>query len=233
LCNAAVVAQNRQLPPCEIGSPYSRVTSIEAGFRSVVGQGRFTTTLTAFQTDVENELVFSVDSGGYETQRASTRRGIVGSVPARPTPWLLVSTALSLQTATFNTLVASVSHYVPEVPAFLWRTDVNANGTLLRVKDEPLTGRVGVGYTLIGGRHVNDVIMAPTNNVLNAQVSFRYRFVELAIDMYNVLGLQYADDMAFFVSNWSLQPGQGRASTAVHLSAATPRTTLATLTLNF
>lgn len=233
LCNAAVVAQNRQLPPCEIGSPYSQVTSFEAGFRSVLGQGRFTTTLTAFQTDVANELVFAVDSGGFETQRASTRRGLVGSVLARPTSWLLVSTALSLQTATFDTLVAGTSHYVPEVPSYLWRTDVNANGTLLRVKDAPLTVRVGVGYTLLGGRHVNDRIMAPTNNVLNAQVSFRYRFVELAIDMYNVLGLQYADNMAFFVSNWSLQPGQGRASTAVHDTAATPRTTMATLTLNF
>jgi hypothetical protein len=138
-----------------------------------------------------------------------------------------------MQTATFDTLVAGTSHYVPEVPAYLWRTDVNANGTLLQIKDAPLTGRVGVGYTLIGGRHVNDVIMAPTNNVLNAQVSFRYRFVELAIDMYNVLGLQYADGLAFFVSNWSLQPGQGRASTATHITAATPRTTLATLTLSY
>ncbi|HET8940237.1 MAG TPA: TonB-dependent receptor plug domain-containing protein [Polyangiales bacterium] len=233
LCNAAVVATTRQLPPCEIGSPYSQVTSFEAGFRSVVGQGRFTTTLTAFQTYVANELVFAVDSGGYETQRASTRRGIVGSLLARPTPWLLVSTALSLQTATFDTLVAGTSHYVPEVPAYLWRTDVNANGTLLRVNDAPLTGRIGIGYTLLGGRHVNDRIMAPTNNVLNAQVSFRYRFVELAIDMYNVLGLQYADSLAFFVSNWSFQPGQGRASTAVHTTAATPRTTMATLTLDF
>jgi hypothetical protein len=233
LCNSAVVVQNTRLPPCVTGSPYSRVTSVEAGIRSTLGEGRFTTTLTAFQAAVANELVFTVDSGGYETQRASIRRGIVGSFLARPKPWLLASTALSLQSATFDTLVANVSHYVPNVPSYLWRTDVNANGRLLQLRDAPLTGRIGVGYTLIGGRHVNDAIVAPTNNILNVLVSLRYRFVELAVDMYNVLGLQYADDMAFFVSNWSLQPGQGRASTAVHLAAAAPRSTLATLTLSF
>jgi hypothetical protein len=233
LCNSATIPQSRLVPPCVPGSPYSRVTSFEAGIRSTVGQGRFTTTLTAFQTDVANELVFAVDSGGYETERASVRRGIVGSILARPKPWLLASTALSLQSATFDTLVTSVSHYVPNVPTFLWRTDVNANGTLRVIKDAPLAGRVGVGYTLIGGRHVNDAIVSPTNNVLNVLASLRYRFVELSVDMYNVLGLQYADDTTFYTSNWSLQPGQGRASTAVHLVAAAPRSTLATLTLNF
>ena len=233
LCNSATVAQTTQLPPCVTGSPYSRVTSFEAGVRSIVGEGRLTTTLTAFQTDVANELVFAVDSGGYETERASTRRGIVGSFLARPKPWLLASTALSLQTATFDGLVAGTSHFVPNVPAYLWRTDVNANGRLRWIRDAPLTGRVGVGYTLIGGRHINDVIIGPTNNVLNVQASLRYRFAELSVDMYNVLGLEYADEMAYFVSNWSLQPGQGRASTAVHISAAAPRSTLATLTLNF
>jgi TonB family protein len=233
LCNSAVVAQNAQVPPCVTGSPYSRVTSFEAGIRSTLGEGRFTTTLTAFQTDVANELVFTVDSGGYETERASIRRGIVGSFLARPRPWFLASTALSLQSATFDTLVSSISHYVPSVPSFLWRTDVNANGTLLRTRNAPLTGRIGVGYTLIGGRHVNDAVVIPTNNVLNALASVRYRFAELGVDMYNVLGLQYADDMTFFVSNWSFQPGQGRASTAVHIAAAAPRSTLATLTLNF
>ncbi|HLK36580.1 MAG TPA: TonB-dependent receptor, partial [Polyangiaceae bacterium] len=231
LCNARAVAPSSQLPPCVQGSPYSQVTSVEAGVRSTVARGRFTTTLTAFQTNVANELVFAVDAGGLETERASTRRGIVGSVLARPTPWMLASTALSVQQATFDTLVAGTSHYVPNVPAVLWRVDANAHGPLLRLGDAPLTGRLGVGYTLLGGRHVTDAIVGPTSNVLNALASLRYRFVELGLDMYNVLGLAYADDLAYFVSNWSLLPGQQRASTAVHLVAAAPRTTLGTLTL--
>jgi hypothetical protein len=233
LCNGPTVTgpSSTQLPPCKPGSPYSQVTSFEAGFRSVAAKGRYVTTLTAFQTDVANELVFEVASGGLTTEGASTRRGVVGSFLAKPTPWLLASSALSVQTATFDTLVAGTSHYVPNVPAVLWRTDVNVHGELLQLKGAPVRGRAGVGYTLLGGRHVNDRIIGPTNDVLNAMASVRYRFVELGLDVYNVLGLQYPDDEQYYVSNWSLQPGQQRASAGVHIVAAAPRTTLATLTL--
>jgi iron complex outermembrane receptor protein len=232
-CNTTAVAPSAQLPPCAPGSPYSRVTSFEFGLRSSVGHGRFTTTLTAFQTNVANELVFAVDSGGYETERASKRRGILGSLLARPTAWLLASTALSAQTATYDTLVAGTSHDVPNVPTILWRTDVNAHGELLRYANQPLTGRAGIGYTLIGGRHVNDNSVSPTNHVLNALGSLRYGFVEVGLDVYNALGLKYADEISYFVSNWSLQPGQQRASAGVHVVAAAPRTALGTLTLYF
>ena len=37
---------------------------------------------------------------------------------------------------------------------------------------------------------MTDAILGPTNNVLNALASVRYRFVELGLDVYNVLGLQ-------------------------------------------
>ncbi len=219
--------------PCKPGSPYSQVTSFEGGFRSDIARGRFTTTVTAFQTDVANELVFEVTDGGLTTERASTRRGVVASLLARPTPWLLASTAVSFQTATLNTLVVGTSHYVPNVPAVLWRTDVNAHGEVFQMRDGPVTGRVGVGYTLLAGRHVNDRIIAPANNVLNALAAVRYRFVEVGFDMYNVLGLKYADDEEYYVSNWSFRPGQQPASGAVHIVAAPPRTALGTLTLYF
>ncbi len=236
-CNSPTVAltgmPSSQQLPCKPGSPYSQVTSFEGGFRSDIARGHVVTTLTAFQTDVANELVFEVTDGGLTTEKASTRRGVVGSLLARPTPWLLASTAVSFQTATFNTLVVGTSHYVPNVPALLWRTDVNAHGELFRMGDAPVTGRIGVGYTLLAGRHVNDRIIAPPNNVLNALGSVRYRFVEVGFDMYNVLGLKYADDEEYYVSNWSFQPGQQRASGAVHIVAAPPRTALGTLTLYF
>ena len=237
LCNAPTIkltgVPSSQLLPCAPGSPYSQVTSFEGGMRSDVGKGRFTTTLTAFQTNVANELVFEVASGGLTTESASTRRGIVGSFLARPTSWLLASSALSVQTATFDTLVAGSSHFVPNVPAYLWRVDVNAHGELFRIKGSPVTGRAGVGYTLLGGRHVNDVILAPTNNILNALASVRYRFVEVGLDLYNVLGLKYADDEEYYVSNWSLRPGQNPASDAVHIVAAPPFTALGTLSLYY
>lgn len=121
---------------------------------------------------------------------------------------------------------------MPNVPQVLWRTDVNVHGELARIEGAPLTARFGVGYTLLGGRHVNDAIIGPTNDVLNALGSVRYRFVEVGIEMYNVLGLTYADDEEYYVSNWSFKPGQQPASAAVHIAAAPPRTVLATVTLH-
>jgi len=237
LCNTPTIMltgmPSSKVLPCKPGSPYSQVTSMEAGVRSEIADGRYTSTLTAFQAGVANELVFEVASGGLTTENASKRRGLLGSLLAKPTDWLLASTALSYQTATFNTLVVGSSHYVPNIPRVLWRTDVNAHGELFRVKGTPLTGRVGVGYTFLSGRHVNDAIIAPTNNVLNALASVRYRFVELGFDMYNVLGLKYPDDEQYYVSNWSFKPGQNPASAAIHIIPAPPRTELATLTLYF
>lgn len=220
-----------EMRPCKPGAPFSQVLSFEAGFRSEVAKGRFTTTLAAFQTNVANELVFDVSIGGLTTEGPSTRQGLVGSFVARPTPWLLASSALSIQRASFDKLAVGGSVDVPNVPTVLFRADVNAHGELLRIKDAPLTGRAGIGYTLLGGRHVNDRIIAPTSNVLNALAAVRYRLVEVELDMYNVLGLAYADDEEYFYSNWSNRPGQQPDSGAIHIVAAPPRTTLATLRL--
>lgn len=219
--------------PCAPGLPYSNVASFEGGLRSEVAKGRFTTVLAVYQTDVGNELVFEAASGGLTTEGASTRRGMVSSLLARPNAWLTASSALSVQSATFNALGTGTSHFVPNVPSVLWRTDLNVHGELFRFRGAPITGRVGVGYTLLAGRHVNDAIVSPTNNVFNGLVSFRYRIAEIGLDMYNVLGLKYADEEETYVSNWSLKPGQQPASPAVHIIAAPPRTTLATLTLHF
>jgi hypothetical protein len=236
-CNGPTIkltgVTSNEVPPCAEGAAFSQVTSVEAGFRSDVGKGRYVTTFAAFQTYVGNELVFDVAYGGPETERASTRRGIVSSFLARPTPWLLASTALSVQTATFNGLYVGTSRYVPNVPAVLWRADVSVHGEVLRVHGAPVRARAGAGFTLLGGKHVNDSIIAPATYVLNALASARWRFVELGLEMYNVLGLQYADDEQYFLSNWSFKPGQQPVSGALHVVAAPPRTTLGTATLYF
>ena len=99
--------------------PYSKVRSVEAGMRADDGRRRYRTTLAVFNTWVENELVFVAESGGFETQSRSTRRGVVGSFLAKPSRWLLASTALSVTEAVFETNVPNISHHVPSVPPLL------------------------------------------------------------------------------------------------------------------
>jgi outer membrane receptor protein involved in Fe transport len=209
--------------------PYSKVRSVEAGMRADDGRRRYRTTLAMFNTWVENELVFVANTGGFETQSRSTRRGVVGSFLARPERWVLASTALSVTEAIFETNVPNISHHVPSVPPLLLRTDITARGEIATFDEKPLTGRIGVGYTLLSPRHLTDTIRTPASHILNAGVGLRYSSFELELDGYNVLDLQYADSAEHYVSNWSFLPGQQPASFATHLTAAPPLTVIATL----
>ena len=213
--------------------PYSKIRSVEAGFRAQTPGERYSTTLSIFETWVGNELVFEAPVGGMETEAASVRRGIVGSLLAKPWDWLLASTAMSVSTATFTTLVPGVSHYVPNVPPILFRADVTARGAIAKVHGNPVIGRVGVGYTFLSGRHLTDSVLGPSSHVLNAKAAVRYELIEVGVDGYNVLGLRYADDAQYYVSNWSFRPGQPPASATTHLTAAPPLALLGTVALYF
>jgi hypothetical protein len=217
----------------EGASPYSKIRSVEAGFRAHTRDDRYVTTLALFETWVANELVFEAAAGGLETENASVRRGMVGSVMARPWDWLLVSSALSVTQATFDTLVAGVGHYVPNIPPILFRVDATARAPIARLDGSPVTGRVGVGYTFLSPRHLTDAILGQPTHVLNVKAAARWRWLELGADAYNLLALRYADDAEYYVSNWSTKPGQQPASQAIHVTAAPPLTVLGTVSLYF
>jgi hypothetical protein len=156
----------------------------------------------------------------------------------RPASWLLVSSAFSVTRGEFTTLAPGISHYVPSIPAVLFRTDATARGPIARWGSRPVTGRAGVGYTFLGGRHLTDAIVGAPQNILNASIGARLGNVELGFDAYNVLGLDYPDDENVYASNWTTTSrasatAQARASIARHISAAPPRTLLGSLTLYF
>lgn len=221
-------------PSLEDGAtrPFSKVRSVELGARAQDASGRYKTTLAGYNTWVENELVFVAESGGFETQQRSIRRGIVGSVLAKPTRWLLGSSALSVTDAFFDTDVPRVSHRVASVPPLIYRADVTARARLAQVRRQWITGRAGLGYTLLSRLHLTDSVRGPTANILNANVGLRYSVFELELDVYNVLDSRYADSANYYISNWSFEPGQQRASYATHLTAAPPRAFVGTLSVH-
>ncbi|HEY2409250.1 MAG TPA: TonB-dependent receptor [Polyangiaceae bacterium] len=213
--------------------PYSKVRSVETGVRAETPGKHYAATVSVFETWVANELVFEASSGGFTSEGASLRRGMVASVLSKPIDWLLASVALSASSSTFTTLVPGVSHYVPNVPPILFRADVTARGKLLNVAERAVTGRVGVGYTFLAARHLTDAIVGSSNNVLNANAALRYGSVELGVDAYNLLNLRYADDAEYYVSNWSVTPGTRLASAAIHTTEAPPLSVLGTVSLYF
>jgi hypothetical protein len=221
-------------PRLEDGAPrpYSKVRSVEAGVRGQDARGRYRTLLALYNTWVENELVFVAESGGFETQARSIRRGIVGSLLAKPAPWLLASTALSVTDAFFQTNVPNVSKRVPSVPPVIYRADVSARARLGRLGEHSLGGRVGLGYTLLSALHLSDQVRGPVSHVVNASAGLRDAALELELDAYNVLDLEYADEQNHYISNWAFVPGQQPSSFATHLQAAPPRSVVATLSLH-
>ena len=164
---------------------------------------------------------------------AVIRRGVVVSAVAKPARWLLASGSLSVNDARFSTLVAGVSHHVPSVPPVLFRADVTARGPLGRVQGVPFSGRIGAGYTFASGEYLSDSVRGPETNALNAGTEVRTRSVAFGVDVYNALGLRYPDSADVYVSNWSLLPGQQRASAATHITAAPPTTVLGSMSLYF
>jgi hypothetical protein len=190
-------------------------------------------TASLFRTWVGNELVFEPEAGGLETQNSSTRSGFVGSLLARPFDWLLASAALSIVRATFETQTAGGNHYVPNIPPILFRADVTAHGTIAHLAGRAVVGRVGAGYTFLGGRHLTDAIVGPSESILNLRAGARYGWVEVGVDAYNALGLAYPDDEEAYVSNWGFKAGQQPASLAKHIIAAPPRTVVGSVALYF
>jgi len=217
----------------EGGKPFSKVRSYELGLRAQSAGERYSATLAAFETRVANELIFEASSGGFATEGASVRRGVVGSAVAKPLPWLLASLAGSVARSTFTALAPGISRYVPNVPPLLLRADVSVQGPLARIAHKPLGGRFGLGYTFLAGRHLTDRLVGPADHILNAHGALRFDRFELGVEAYNLLGRKYADDRQVYVSNWSLQPGTPLATSAAHLSAAPPLTVLGTFSLSF
>jgi iron complex outermembrane recepter protein len=207
--------------------PFSKVRSVEAGAQTRVG--RTTATAALFQTWVENELVFEPEVGGLETQRASTRRGFIGAIIANPMSWLLASVNVTIVDARYRTRRTGSARFVPNVPPILARADVAARGTIGTLRDAPLTGRIGVGYTYASARRLTDVVRSGDAHVLNAGASLRRRDIEIGIDAYNVLDLDYADEASVYASNWD----RTLASVATHVTAAPPATVLATVSVWF
>jgi iron complex outermembrane receptor protein len=219
--------------PGTVQRPYSKVRSAEVGVRGSDARRRYRTSLALFNTWVENELVFVAESGGLETEGASVRRGVVGSLLARPLNWLIASTALSETEALFTTRIPGISHYVPSVPPLLLRADVSVERPLGKIAGRPFIARFGAGYTFLAGKHLTDRVIGPSSHVLNARIGARSGPLELVVDAYNLLGLRYADDAQVYISNWSTNPGQQPASVATHWTAAPPRIVVATLSVHF
>ena len=222
----------RSLPAAALvegAQPYTRVRSVEVGLRAQDRKKRFTTTLAAFDTFVDQELVFDPEGGGLEPEDASTRRGVVGSVVVKPVAWALASASLTVTNAAFTD---GAARWVPGVAPIVLRIDAGAHRAIGQVGGKSLVARAGLGYTYLAPAHLTDTMLGPDTHVLNASFSLRWNLAEIGLEVYDALGLRYADDVEVYASNWSVS-GSRAPSVVAHVSAAPPTIAVGTVRVRF
>jgi hypothetical protein len=117
---------------------------------------------------------------------------------------------------------------LPYVPPVVLRADVSGEHALTHLRDAPLTGRLGVGYSYWSPRPLPFGQQAAPVSVLDAELALRYRMLSLSLSCLNLLGTKYAAMELSYASNFNPDAPPSRLP-ARHVMAGAPRTLLLTL----
>jgi outer membrane receptor protein involved in Fe transport len=202
--------------------PLARSRSIEAGFRAKLPERSLMLNGTAFITHLDDELVFSPESGTMESEGASTRHGVVLGVMYRPPDWLTASLSFTFVRATVDHPDLGEARLVPQIPALMVRADVALRHVIGAIDQEEVIGQLSVGYTYLSERPITTGNTSAPLEIVNASASLRWGSLQLTAEAFNVLDIRYPDQELIYTSNWST----GAPAEARHIIAAAPRTVL-------
>ena len=184
---------------------------------------------------MSDDLIFEAHEARFEPIGPTTRIGAVFYAQARPLPWLFGALSLTYVKATLDETPPTepgeppsglrAGDRIPFVPPWLLRLDVGASEDLVDLGKHPLRGRLGLGYTFMGERPLQFSQATARVNLLELDAGLSWRFLELGIQVFNLLDTRYAAQELVFESNWS--PGTVPSDQpARHIAAGPPRTIL-------
>lgn len=230
--------QARQLEEGE-QAPFARVRSYEVG-ATLRDRERLAFVFAAYQTNLSYDLAFDPESARLERIGPTTRRGLVGYLVSRPAPYLHAALSATVVRATLdsppvatpeNPSPAYVSgQSLPYVPPLVVRADLGTNGTLGTLAGRKVAFRAGYGTTFLSSRPLPFGLSSQPVFLVDALAAIRRDWLELSVDVLNLMNLQYADTEYAFVSDWRTTAVPSRVP-AKHISAGAPRTILATVTV--
>lgn len=233
--------QARQLEEGE-NAPFTKVRSVEGGVRMRLWSEKLSLTGAAYATFLDSDLAFDPSEGRLEKIGPTQRVGAVGHVIARPWKWLVGSFSVTYVHATLDAPPpASVENpsppftpgqLLPYVPPIVIRLDLGFEKEFVHVRNHHLAGKVGVGFTHLSSRPLPYGQFADPVSLLDISTSLRWYFLELGVQMFNVVGSEYAAVEYSFVSNWDANGVPSRVPTR-HITAGPPRTVMGTLGLHF
>lgn len=215
-------------------APFSEQHAVEGG---VLYRRRFDTVdVTAravgFYSILSSDLVFDPNTGTAVPSPGTTRIGFVGSSRATGT-WFDV-----LGTLTYvNAIYTDTGQLVTLVPAWVARLDGAVFGPIpgVRIDGTPVVGTLSGKASFIGSRPIGAGYRSPSTFTLDADVSFRWRFLEIGLRAENLTNLEYAltpfyDQANFAIGN--LHPPRNPLI-AYTFTAAPPRAFYVTFALIF
>lgn len=223
-------------------APFAKVHSVEGGAKLHPLRDKLTLSAAGYATFLSTDLAFDPAEGALSRVGPTTRAGFVAHVVARPTSWLFGAASITYVHATLDEPPTATAEnpspsfiegqLLPYVPPLVVRADGAAERRLASFAGGHLVGRLGAGFSFLSPRPLPYGRFADPVALLDAQASARFRMVELALEVMNVAGSEYAATEYSFVSDWRSEPLPSRVP-ARHFAAGQPRTFLASLGLQF
>lgn len=210
-------------------TPFTRVTSMEAGVRYVDRQ-RFRASAAVYHTRLSDDLVFDQGTARNELVPSTSRTGFAAILSARPTPWFLSSTSLTTTRAVFTASGGSYAEgdLLPYVPQIVVQSAAAVTPELGRLGTHPVSSKLGAGVTYLGRRPLPYGEMGHDVLTLDATLSLRWGPVAAQFDAFNLLDAEYYDGEFVYASSWN---GETSLVPSRHVTVGAPRSWLFTLSL--
>ncbi len=220
-------------------APFAKVRSLDFGVRFRLGEEQqHELTLTGYRTWLNNDVFFEAAEGRLENIGPTSRTGFVFYGVTRPLPWLVGSLSVTYVYAILDgpppttvenpTPSLEQGDLLPYVPPWVVRLDIGVDDELTDLGKHPLRGRLGLGYTFIGARPLPFSQAADPFSLLDLSGELSWWFLEVGVEVFNLLDKQYAGNEFVFTSDWDPQSPSSRIP-ARHTSAGRPRMFLFTI----
>ncbi|MGE0320730.1 MAG: TonB family protein [Polyangiaceae bacterium] len=210
-------------------APFSGITAYEGGvmFARQLGDVALVARSIFFQTQVEQDYLFSQTAGRNTLAEGTTRTGWVGAVRATG-DFFDVNTNLTLVRSTFD----DTSLAIPYVPSAVARADAAFFGDLpLEFGGSPLKAASTLGASYVAPRPLPYDELSDSIFTVDASASLAWKSLELGLQVSNLFDNKYRLGEYNYASDFHTEPTPTLVPER-HFTAGPPRAVYATLAVH-
>lgn len=211
--------------PADAVTPLARSRGAEVGMRTAVVPG-LVSTFSVWALDLDSELVFVGDAGGTEAAGRTRRYGMEWANYYRIAPWCVLDMDLSLTRARYRDDLTGAGTRVANSIS-----SVVTAGAALGHSDDGWFGSLRVRYYGSQPLIEDNSVRAPSSVIYNANVGWRSRDWEIALELLNVFDRQNYDIAYYYTSRLPGEMAAGLEDSHIH--PAEPRTVRLAITRRF